>query len=199
MKRTTILFALLIAITGAFAQKGKVTSALSYKEAGKLDKAVEAIEETINASNPKSEGSISWPRTWEVRGEIYQGVFQTKDENFKKLNNDPLTVAYDSYFKALELDVKNSFSKSVKIKFTLLIADLTNQAVAAFNEENFEKALRSFEQIMSIEQNPVYIYGKRIESGTSFSLTYKSAADFDFDEYINNLVIDTIQPETPLP
>jgi beta-lactam-binding protein with PASTA domain len=49
------------------------------------------------------------------------------------------------------------------------------------------------------EQNPVYIYGKRIESGTSFSLTYKSAADFDFDEYINNLVIDTIQPETPLP
>jgi tetratricopeptide (TPR) repeat protein len=156
MKRTTILFALLIAITGAFAQKGKVTSALSYKGAGKLDKAVEAIEETINASNPKSEGSISWPRTWEVRGEIYQAVFQTKDENFKKLNNDPLTVAYDSYFKALELDIKNSFSKSVKIKFTLLIGDLTNQAVAAFNEENFEKALKSFEQIMAIEQNPVY-------------------------------------------
>ncbi len=156
MKRTTILFALLFAVTCAFAQKGKVTSALSYKEAGKLDKAVEAIEETIDKNNPKSEGSIAWPRTWEVRGEIFQAVFESKDENFKKLNADPLTVAYDSYFKVVELDTKKSFAKSVKIKFTLLVGDLTNQAVAAFNEENYEKALKSFEQILSIEQNPVY-------------------------------------------
>lgn len=156
MKRTTILFALLFAVTCVFAQKGKVTSALSYKETGKLDKAVEAIEETIDASNPKTESSISWPRTWEVRGEIFQAVFQSKDENFKKLNNDPLTVAYDSYFKALQLDEKDKFSKSIKIKFTLLIGDLTNQAVAAFTEENYEKALKSFEQIMAIEQHPIY-------------------------------------------
>ncbi len=156
MKRTTILFALLFAVTCAFAQKGKVTSALSYKETGKLDKAVEAIEETIDANNPKTESSITWPRTWEVRGEIYQAVFQSKDENYKKLNADPLTVAFDSYLKALQLDDKDRFGKSVKIKLTLLIGDLTNQAVAAFNEENYEKALRSFEQIIAIEQTPVY-------------------------------------------
>jgi tetratricopeptide (TPR) repeat protein len=156
MKRTTILFALLFAITCAFAQKGKVTSASSYKETGKLDKAVEAIEETIDPNNPKSESTIAWPKTYEVRGEIYQAVFQTKDENFKKLSADPLTVAYDSYSKVVELDVKKSLAKDMKIKFTLLIGDLTNQAVAAFNEENYEKALKSFEQIMSIDQNPVY-------------------------------------------
>ena len=156
MKRTTILFVLLFAVTCAFAQKGKVTSALSYKEAGKLDKAVEAIEETIDASNPKTEGSVTWPRTWEVRGEIYQAVFQSKDENYKKLSSDPLTVAYDSYMKALQLDDKDRFSKSVKIKLTLLIGDLTNQAVAGFNEEAYEKAMKSFEQIMAIEQTPVY-------------------------------------------
>ena len=114
MKRTTILFALLLAGTCGFAQKGKVTSALSYKETGKLDKAVEAIEETIDPKNPKSEGSITWPRTWEVRGEIYQAIFQSKDENYKKLCAEPLTVAYDSYMKALQLDDKDKFSKSVK-------------------------------------------------------------------------------------
>ncbi|OFX63386.1 MAG: hypothetical protein A2066_09930 [Bacteroidetes bacterium GWB2_41_8] len=156
MKRTTILFVLLFAVTCVFAQKGKVTSALSFKETGKLDKAVVSIEEAIDASNPKTEGSISWPRTWEVRGEIYQAVFQTKDENFKKLNSDPLTVAYESYMKALTLDDKDKFSKSVKIKLTLLISDLTNQAVAAFNEENYEKALKSFEQVIGIEQTPVF-------------------------------------------
>lgn len=159
MKRTTILLVLLFAVTCVFAQKGKVTSALSYKEAGKLDKAVEAIEETIDASNPKTEGSVTWPRTWEVRGEIYQAVFQSKDENYKKLSNDPLTVAFDSYMKALQLDDKDRFSKSVKIKLTLLIGDLTNQAIAGFNEEAYEKALKSFEQIMAIEQTPVYKAG----------------------------------------
>ncbi len=156
MKRTTILFVLLFAVSGVFAQKGKVTSALSYKESGKLDKAVEAIEESIDPNNPKTESSISWPRTYEVRGEIYQAVFQSKDENYKKLNADPLTVAYDSYMKALQLDDKGKNVKGMKIKFTLLIGDLTNQAVAAFNEENYDKALKSFEQIMAIEQTPAY-------------------------------------------
>jgi len=156
MKRTTILFALLFAGTCVFAQKGKVTSALSYKETGKLDKAVEAIEETIDANNPKTEGSITWPHTWEVRGEIYQAVFQSKDENYKKLSNDPLTVAFDSYIKALQLDDKDRFSKSVKIKLTFLIQDLSNQAVASFQESKYDKALKSFEQIMAIEKTPVY-------------------------------------------
>ena len=156
MKRTTILFVLLFAVTCVFAQKGKVTGALSFKEADKLDKAVELIEETVDPNNPKAEGSISWPNTWEARGEIYQAVFHSKDENFKKLSADPLTVAFESYLKALELDEKDRISKSVKIKLTLLVSDLTNQAVTAFNEENYEKALKSFEEIMAIEKTPVY-------------------------------------------
>ena len=156
MKRTTILFVLLFAVTCTFAQKGKVTSAKSYNDAGNLDKAVAAIEEAIDSTNPKTESSINWPGTWEARGEIYQAIFKSKDENYKKLSNDPLTVAYDSYMKALALDEKDKFSKSVKIKLTLLISDLTNQAVTAFNEENYEKALKSFEQIMGIEATPVF-------------------------------------------
>ncbi len=162
MKRTTIVLALLFAVTSVFAQDGKVlifdkvTSASSFKDAGKFDKAVEAIEEAIDANNPKTASSISWPGTWEVRGEIYQAVFNSKDENYKKLNSDPLTVAFDSYMKVIQLDDKDGFSKSVKIKFTLLIEDLTNQAIVASNEENYEKALRSYEQILAIQQTPVF-------------------------------------------
>jgi tetratricopeptide (TPR) repeat protein len=156
MKRTTILFVLLFAVTCAFAQKGKVTAALNYKDAGKLDKAVESIEETVDPKNPKSENSISWPTTWETRGSIYQAIFASKDENYKKLSEDPLTVAFESYQKALQLDSKGSNVKSMKIKLTLLVGDLTNQAVAAFNEEKFEKAMKSFEEIMAIEKIPSY-------------------------------------------
>lgn len=161
MKRTIILFTLLIAVTSVFAQDGKVpvfdkvTSASRFKEAGKLDKAIEAIEEAIDSNNPNAESSISWPRTWEVRGEIYQAVFNSKNENYKKLNSDPLTVAFDSYMKVIQLDDKDGFSESVKIKFTFLIEDLTNQAIAASKEENYEKALRSYEHTLAIQQTPL--------------------------------------------
>ena len=49
------------------------------------------------------------------------------------------------------------------------------------------------------EQNPVYVYGKKIMAGTVFSLSYKSGEELNFEEYIRNMVIDTIPPETPLP
>lgn len=151
MKKTIFLLALILAAGGAFAQKGKVTSAQNYKDTGKLEKALEAIQVAIDPANEKAEKSIPWPKTWEVRGEIYQAIFQSTDENIKKLAEDPLTSALESYQKALELDTKGKNSNSVKIKLTLLTNDLTNQAVEAFNNNDFETALKSFEQILEIE------------------------------------------------
>jgi len=151
MKKSIILLAFVFAVSGVFAQKGKVSSAQNYKDTGKLDKALEAIEETVDPSNEKSEKTIDWPKTWEVRGEIYQAIFQSQDPNFKQLAEDPLTTALQSYKKALELDDNERSANSVKIKLTLLTNDLTNQAVEAFNNNDYETALRSFEQILEIQ------------------------------------------------
>jgi len=150
MKRTIILLALVLAFSGSFAQKGKVTTAQSLKDAGKLDEAFAAIEEAVDPANEKAEKSIPWPKTWEVRGEIFQAIGQSADENFKKLSKDPLTEALNSYNKALELDTKGSNAKGIKIKLTLLTNDLTNQAVNAFQVEDYTKALASFEQILEV-------------------------------------------------
>jgi eukaryotic-like serine/threonine-protein kinase len=50
------------------------------------------------------------------------------------------------------------------------------------------------------EQIPAYVYGKRISPGSGFTLTYKSGESLDFEEYISNMVIDTVPPEeNPLP
>lgn len=155
MKRTIILLTLMIAVVTSYAQKGKVSSASNYKDTGKLSEALDAIKEATDPSNEKSESSISWPRTWEVRGEVFQAIFNAKDEKAKKLSDDPLTEALDSYKKALELDEKNKFGKSIKIKLTLLINDLQNQAVQAFNDENYAKATKSFEQVLEINNLPV--------------------------------------------
>ncbi len=155
MKRTIILLSLVLAFSATFAQKGKVTTAQSLKDAGKLAEALEAIEQAADASDPKAEKSAPWPKTWETRGDIFQAIGQSKDEKIKKLSSDPLTEALNSFKKALELDVKRSNAKSIKIKLTLLTNDLTNQAVEAFRVEDYNKALLSFEQILAINEMPV--------------------------------------------
>ncbi len=155
MKRIIFFLALVFAFSVTYAQKGKVTTAQSLKDEGKLAEALAAINEASDASNPKAEKSIPWAKTWEVRGEIFQAIGQSKDENVKKLSSDPLTEALNSYKKALELDPKGSSSKSVKIKLTLLTNDLTNQAVASFQAEDYNKALSSFQQILEINNMPI--------------------------------------------
>jgi tetratricopeptide (TPR) repeat protein len=155
MKRTIILLVLILSAAIVFAQKGKVTTAKSFKDTGKLDKALEAIKEAIDPNNEKSESSINWPNTYEALGEIYQAIYQSKDPAMKKLDEDPLTKALGAYKKALELDDKNRLSNSVKIKLTLLNNDLTNQAVEAFNKEDYKKALQSFEQFLEVQALPI--------------------------------------------
>ncbi len=151
MKRIIILLTFVFAFFAGFAQKGKVSTAESLKESGELANALETINSTVDPSNDKSEKTIDWPRTWEVRGEIYQAIFQSEDKSVKNLAEDPLKEALESYKKALELDDKDRNDNSVKIKLTLLINDFTNQAVQAFNDENYEKALKSFEQILEVQ------------------------------------------------
>ncbi len=198
MRRTIILLTFILAVTTVFAQKGKVTSALNYKESGKLDKAYETIEETIDPSNEKSEKTINWPKTWETRGEIFQAIYESKDENIKKLSADPLGEALKSFKKALELDDKKGGSNSVKIKLTLLTNSLANQAVEAFNNEDYKKALQSFEQILEINDidivkadNPdaidtVYIFNAGLAAYNAKDYDkaikyYKEAAEYGYN------------------
>ena len=132
-------------------QKGLVTKSQNLKDTGKLEEALENINQAIDPTHEKADKTISWPRTWEVRGEVYQAVYQSDNEAIKKLTEDPLSEALKSYKKALELDDKGRFENSVKVKLTLLTNDLTNQAVEAFNDENYAQALRSFEHILDVQ------------------------------------------------
>ncbi len=154
MKRTLILLTLVAFTSAAIAQKG-VSGALSAKDQGKMDKAFEAIEAVVNSTSPKDAKTINAPRTWEVRGEIFQAIAQSKDAKVKKLSADPLFEALKSYKKALLLDKKGRNANSIKIKLTLMENDFMNQAVEAFNNEDYARALQSFEQILEMKQLPV--------------------------------------------
>jgi tetratricopeptide (TPR) repeat protein len=151
MKKVMIFMVLFSVVFSGCGQKGLVTKSQTLKDTGKLAEALENINQAIDPTHEKADKTISWPRTWEVRGEVYQAVYQSDNEEVKNLAEDPLTEALKSYKKALELDDKGRFQNSVKVKLTLLTNDLTNQAVEAFNDEDYSKALQSFEQILEIQ------------------------------------------------
>ncbi len=152
MKKITILLALIVfTVSATFAQKSKVSSANKLKEEGKLDEALETIKEAIDPNNEKAEKTIDWPETWEARGDIYQAIGKSTNPDFKKLSDDPLTTALESYKKALELDTKGKIANGIKLKLIMLTNDLSTQAAEAFKDGNYDKALSSFEQILDIQ------------------------------------------------
>ncbi|MDA3879936.1 MAG: tetratricopeptide repeat protein [Prolixibacteraceae bacterium] len=152
MRKIVTLFTLLFITTAIFAQKGKVTSALSYKESGDLQKAWETIQETIDPENSRSKRSIDWPRTWEGRGEILHEIHRQEKTD---IVDEPLFKALESYQKAIELDEKERYLKSIKVDLTFLQTDFSNYAIKAYNNNNFEKSYKSFEKYLEISNMPL--------------------------------------------
>lgn len=157
MKKPVVLLSLLFfIILSGCSPRTKVTRSQNLKEAGKLEEALSTIEEATNPNQENAEKILLWPRTWEVRGEIYQAVYHSKEQSIKNLVKNLLNEALRSYQKALDLDEKGRFSNSIKVKLTLLSNDFTNQAVEAFNNDKFDLALNSFEQILAINEISIF-------------------------------------------
>ena len=155
MKRTVMLLTFVFAFSVVFAQKSAVTSAQNFKNAGQFDQALKSINEAVDTSNSKAAKTHSDPKTWEARAEIFQAIFKSNNESAKNIVRDPLTEAFNSYKKAIELDTKRKSEKSIKLKLTMLTNDLLSQASNAFNDGDFDLAQKSFETIMSINDLPL--------------------------------------------
>jgi len=188
MNMKKLLIALMIvagAGTSLFAQKGKVTSAANYKESGKLDKALETIEMTVDPNNSKSEKTIGWPRTWEVRGEIFKAIYGSDNAAYKALSEEPLDEAYKSYMKALELDNNGRYKSSLKINLTFLIQDLTNAAVSAFETQNYVDATKYFEDVLAIEATELFKEETPVDTVIMYNVGITAANAKMYDKAIN--------------
>lgn len=168
MKKLFFAAILLIGCSTGFAQKGKVASALAFKDAGKLDKAWETLKETLDPANPKAEKTIGWSGAWQARGEIIEAIIVTKDENYKKLVDNPVEEAYKSYMKAIELDEKGG-SPALKIKLLGFTNTLINSAVTAYQANDYAKAADYFEKKLQIDQTPLFKTDAAIDTAIMYN------------------------------
>ena len=79
MKKAAFLFVLVMTMANGFGQKNVRQTASNFLKDGKLDKAMDAINQCIQDASTSQD-----PKTWFIRGNIYLEIANTKDENFKK-------------------------------------------------------------------------------------------------------------------
>ncbi|HUS85986.1 MAG TPA: tetratricopeptide repeat protein [Bacteroidales bacterium] len=152
MKRFILSLLIAVISIGAFAQKGKVASGLSFIDAGNLDKAKDAIDAAVVHEKTKD-----WPKTYYAKGRLAQALYETNDDKYKAMYDDILMVAYDNYKKSIELDDKDSMEKLVILQLPQLSNDFLDWAVKEFDAGEYEKSLKAFEELIVLQGSDIYV------------------------------------------
>lgn len=148
MKKAILTGLILMTAVIMFGQTNKRTSAYNYQRYGKLDLAKEAIDECV-----QNEKTIMDAKSWFYRGNIYYDIAMSPDTTYRKLDPDPLKVAYESYMKAKELDTKGEFTADID-RYTLAVAEgYYNLGVLSYNDKDFKGSALNFEKSFNVNRN----------------------------------------------
>jgi tetratricopeptide (TPR) repeat protein len=139
MKKITLLLVMVISITMAFGQKNVRQSASNYLKDGKLDKAMEAINQCILDPSTAKDA-----KAWFIRGNVYLELANTKDDKFKTLDPDPLSNALESYRKSIEFDPKKEYYEDILAKLNWQRNNFYNAAVDNYNNKLYNDAAVNF-------------------------------------------------------
>jgi tetratricopeptide (TPR) repeat protein len=168
MKRILFITLIVLANPGVSAQKSRVLSATQMIEQEKFDEAKEAIE--LAVWNDKTS---SWARTYYVRGLLCQTAFEDGFEKreVKKtsLYPDQLYLAYSSYERALELDLRKRLQSTISQKYYHLTNDFQKLGQRHFLNSDYKEAFRAFEHAMLVNNSEL------IPEDIDTSLIYNTA------------------------
>jgi tetratricopeptide (TPR) repeat protein len=121
---------------------------------GKYEEGKEAIELAI-----WNDKTSSWARTYYVRGLLCQVAYEdgvkTNDSKKTGLYPDQLYLAYTSYERAIELDVRKRYQADISQKYYLLSNDFRKMGKAYYEDREFDKALRAFEHALLVNKSPL--------------------------------------------
>ena len=148
MKRIWMTMIAIIAVTTVFGQNNKVVEAYNHHRYGKLDKAKIAIDAAT-----QHEKTMGEAKTWFYRGNIYYDIAISADSNFNNLDPDPLSVAWESYKRATELDDKGQYKEDIT-RFTMAVGEgFYNEGVLNYNEKDYKGAAMAFEKAFLVNES----------------------------------------------
>jgi hypothetical protein len=140
MKKLLLIFVLLLTITFSFGQKNVRQTASNFLKEGKLDKALEAINQCIQDPSTATDA-----KAWFIRGNIYLEIANSTEDKYKGLDPNALQQALESYKKATEYDQKKEYAEDIFAKVNWQRNNYYNLAVDNYNKKNYEQAMMAFE------------------------------------------------------
>ena len=186
MKKWFIIIAVFCVHSASYAQKGRVTTAVSFFTQGKLDKAKEAIDAAMK------EKDVDWTKAFLVKGQIYQAIYESTQ--YQKLSNDALDIAWEAYQEVVRRDTKKKFAKELSTQYQNLGIDFSSQGVAHFQAGQYEKAFDDFRRVLLMDASPygaqkldtVIVYNAAISAQKAGKLSealsyYKKALELDYE------------------
>jgi tetratricopeptide (TPR) repeat protein len=179
MKKFFLLIAAVSISFGVMAQKGKVTSALSYIDQGILDKAKEALDLAL-----ANEATANWFNTYFAKGRLCQATFDSKDPKIVAYYANPLGEAYAAYQKAMELDPKGTIKKKILTGsiFNKLAVSLYTQGSTKFEAKDYAGALTAFETQIKITESDMYVGA--VDTGMYYNAGLAAVNSAKYDEAI---------------
>ena len=188
MKQFFILAALAIPFA-LHAQNSAVVSAYNYMGDGDYAKAAEYIEPAT--SNDATAGK---EKTWRYRGAIYAHIAMGTDEALKAKYPDAAGKAVESYIKAKELDIKDSYKEENDRALLNLQITALNGGNDAFNKKDYDKAIAGYMQSEKIAK----AFGQ-VDSNAVFNsaLAYEAKGDtaMAMEQYQKCIQIGYDKPE----
>ena len=142
MKKFFLLLITCLISLGVMAQKGKVTSALSFIDQGALDKAKETLDQAFT-----NEKSKNWFNTYFAKGKLCQAVYEADNpQSTIHIILTRLQKHMHAYEKAMSLDTKGGTKKKIitNMIYNSLALDLYAQGSKKFEAKDYEGALKSF-------------------------------------------------------
>ena len=147
MKRTLILFALIMLVTVAFAQfKKDRTSAYNAWQKPDLVKAKEAIDKAIAYPEAATDAKV-----WFYRGGIYLDIQVSPAKGV--LAPDAINTAYEAYTKAREIDTKGDYSTEIAAKLAAIGGEYFNEGITLFQQNNYDGAIPYFDKAINIAKD----------------------------------------------
>ncbi len=158
----TALLSVLIYLSGC-SDKMYVNRALTWAENGeKLDTALRSVKHAT-----KLEDTKNWAKTYYAKGYVYQKLYETKEEEFKDVVEDPLIKSFENYKKALEMEGGEKFKGGIDAAMFSLHKYFINEGVNGFNEKNYEAAFENFKYALKVSDMPVF--ENRIDTAIMFN------------------------------
>lgn len=144
--------AFLLMVSNAEAQKKYVKKALSWAENGeKLDTALGAVKYAETQEKTKD-----WGRTYFAKGMVYNAIATTENQQFKSIEERPGIKAFENFKKAYGMSGVGAYTSTMDMQFIQLANTFIQNAIDAYNAEDFKEALLYFESTLAVKEMEVF-------------------------------------------